>query len=355
MEKSIKKTPAIVIIASLVIVLAGMKYASSLVSPILLAIFISIILTQPVHWLEKKKVPLWLAMVIVLLISFGVFFGMGQIIGRSFSSFSENAPLYAEKLNTMSLSVIHFLQEQGLNITKQQLGEVLQPGKIMNTTASLLTQLGSLVGNTFLVFFIIIFILTESHSFGLKTKVIMGKEEHSMDFIQTILHNIRDYLTIKSITSLMTGILIWVGLWILGVDYAIVWGLIAFMLNYIPTIGSIVAGVPAVLLALVQLGFGGAVWALGIFLAVNITIGSVVEPKMMGKGMGLSTLIVFLSLIFWGYIFGTIGMFLSVPMTMALKIILEQNDHTRWISVFLGSHHEAKQLLQEDDTKKTGS
>ena len=137
---------------------------------------------------------------------------------------------------------------------------------------------------------------------------------------------------------------------IIGVDYAILWGLIAFLLNYIPTIGSFIAAAPAVLFALVQLGFGGALAALIAFVAVNIIIGSLVEPKLMGQGMGLSTFIVFLSLIFWGFVFGTVGMFLSVPLTMTVKIMLEHNPETRWIAIILGTKKDAKALIEENDS-----
>jgi predicted PurR-regulated permease PerM len=133
---------------------------------------------------------------------------------------------------------------------------------------------------------------------------------------------------------------------IIGVDYALLWALIAALMNYIPNIGSIIAALPAVLFALIQLGLGGAFWTLGSFMLVNNVLGNFVEPRIMGKGLGLSTLVVFLSLLFWGFIFGTVGMFLSVPLTMTIKIILEQNENTKWLAILLGTPDEAKTYLQ---------
>lgn len=344
------RMPSVIMAAAILIVLAGMKYASSFISPLLLAFFISIILSQPVQWLVRRRVPLWLSIVIVLIAAFSFFFGMGQIIGSSFASFSQHAPDYAAKLNALSNNIFLFLNQQGIHISQAQLGHLFEPGKVMNTTATIIGELGGFLGNTLLVFFIIIFLLIEEKSFTLKATMIMGLRGESATFLHTIGNNIRHYLSIKTVISLMTGILIWIGLLIIGVDYAIVWGLIAFMLNYIPTIGSIIAGVPAVLLAVIQLGVGGAVWTLAVFLTVNIVIGSIVEPRMMGKGMNLSTLVVFISLIFWGYIFGTIGMFLSVPLTMAIKIIMEQKPSTRWVAVLLGTENEAKNEMKEEQT-----
>ena len=146
---------------------------------------------------------------------------------------------------------------------------------------------------------------------------------------------------------MITGVFIWLWLLVFGVEYALLWGLIAFLLNYIPNIGSIIAGVPAVLFALVQLGLAGAGWTILGYVIVNMAVGNVIEPRVMGKEMGLSTLIVFLSLVFWGFILGTIGMFLAVPLTMTFKIILDQYPKTKWISILLGSDEHALELAEE--------
>jgi predicted PurR-regulated permease PerM len=158
---------------------------------------------------------------------------------------------------------------------------------------------------------------------------------------------------IKSVTSLMTALVVWAWLSILGVDFASLWALMAFLLNFVPTIGSILAAVPAVLLALVQIDLQTALMvALG-YVAVNMVIGNIVEPRVMGRGLGLSTLVVFVSLVFWGWVLGSVGMFLSVPLTMTLKIALDANPETRPIAVLLGpevleSHREAVSASPED-------
>jgi len=126
---------------------------------------------------------------------------------------------------------------------------------------------------------------------------------------------------------------LWLG--IQGVDYLVLWALLAFLLNFIPNIGSIIAAIPAVLLSFVQFGFTGAgITALGFFI-VNIVMGNIIEPRYMGKGLGLSTLVVFLSLLFWGWVLGPVGMLLSIPLTMIVKLALEANQETRWIGVLL--------------------
>jgi len=343
-------SPAVTV-AAIIIILAGMMYATSIVAPFLLALFISIICSQPINWLVRKKVPRILAIVLVLLAAILIFIGLGEIIGSSLSSFTQDAPKYAARLNAIAVSAIRFFQDHGFEISQEKMMEMFDPGKIMSLTAGILSELGSFMGNAFMVFFIILFLLLEDQSFTVKANAINRGPKESLDFLYRIVNSIRHYLSIKTVTSLITGALIWLCLVIIGVDYAIVWALIAFLLNYIPTIGSILAGIPAVLLALVQLGYGGALWTLGAYLVVNTVIGNGVEPRMMGKGLGLSTLVVFLALIFWGYILGTIGMFLSVPLTMAIKIILEQSEKTKWLAIILGTEQEAKNLTVQPDAE----
>ncbi len=140
--------------------------------------------------------------------------------------------------------------------------------------------------------------------------------------------------------SLATGLLAGFMLWALDVDYFVLWGVVAFMLNYIPNIGSIIAAVPPVLLALITQGPLVAGIIAGGYLVINTVMGNIVEPKFMGKGLGLSTLVVFLSLIFWGWLMGTVGMLLSVPLTMIVKIALETSQEGRWLATLLGNGEE---------------
>ncbi len=336
-------------LASLIVIIAGFIYAKALLSQVLLALFISMICAQPVKWLEKKKVPNAVAVVIVFVFIIGLFFGLSQIIGSSLSSFTENLPKYEKNINDMTGSLIVFLQNRGINLSSEQMMQIVDPSKIITVTVDLLGKLGNVMGNAFTIFFMVLFLLLEIDSIPVKVNAIMKdkKSNRTASFITTIVKSIRHYLNIKTQVSLLTGISIWIGLLILGVDYAIIWGLIAFLLNYIPNIGSIIAAIPAVLFALIQLGFGGALWTLGIYITVNMVIGNVIEPKITSSGMGLSTFIVFLGLLFWGMILGTVGMFLSVPLTMTIKIITQQNPETKWIAIFLGTQKEAEDILEE--------
>ena len=217
--------------------------------------------------------------------------------------------------------------------------------------ANTLNSLGGVLTNTFFVFLTLIFILSEAAGFPLKIRAI-AMDDPEVDTWQyaNIIAGVNRYLLIKTLTSLCTGLTIWAWLSVQGVDYPVMWGVFAFLLNYIPNIGSIIAAVPAVLLALIQLGAVQAgISGLG-FLLANVMIGSLLEPKVMGQGIGLSSLVVFLSLAFWGWVLGPVGMLLSVPLTMAVKIVLSTGENTRWLAVLLGSNREAAKTVKGLDT-----
>jgi AI-2 transport protein TqsA len=338
---------ALIKIAALIIISAGVIYAKSIITPILLALFISIICAQPITWLGKKRIPRWLSLIIVIFGLIILFSGFTYLIGGTLSSFTGNLSQYEATLTSISNSFIQYLNEEGIKIPKDQFLTLIQPAKILEFTASALNTLFNMAGTTFLIFLIILFILLEFGSFSVKAKAIQIESDKSISYYSTILQNIRHYLAIKTILCLSVGILVYLALLIIGVDYPLLWALIAALMNYIPNIGSIIATIPIVLFALIQLGLGGALWTLGATMVIHNVLGNFVEPRIMGKGLGLSALVVFLSLLFWGFTLGMVGMVLSAPLTMAIKIILEQNEGTRWLAILLGTPADARIYLDK--------
>ena len=195
--------------------------------------------------------------------------------------------------------------------------------------------MGGVLANTFLILFTVIFILLEAAGFPAKLRKALGDKTQAVQHFARFSQLVQKYLVIKTLVSLMTGASIGIALWIIGVDYAAMWALVAFLLNYIPNIGSIIAAVPAVLVALIQLSVGEAALTALVYVIANTFFGNIVEPKMMGRTLGLSTLVVFLSLVFWGWVLGPVGMLLSIPLTMVVKIAFEVNERTRWVATLL--------------------
>ena len=332
--------------AAFVIVVAGMKASVVLVVPLLLAVFLSIICAPPLFWMQKKGVPSFIGILILMLGVIAIQMLLVTLVSSSIAEFSRNIPFYQERLKTITFEGLQFLSRYGVELEIDKLTEMFNPSRIFKLVATTLNGLGGVLTNTFLVFLTFIFILSEAAGFPNKLRAISNDKTTDFEKYSEITSGVNRYLGIKSLTSLVTGITIFIWLAIQGVDFPIMWGVVAFLLNYIPNIGSIIAAVPAVLLALIQLGpLAAGITSLG-FLIVNILVGSVIEPKVMGKGIGLSVLVVFLSLTFWGWVLGPVGMLLSVPLTMAVKIALSGSESTKWLSILLGTNKEASGLLK---------
>jgi len=326
------------ILAALVIVIAGIKAAQPIVIPFLLSGFIAIICGPPLIWLQKKGLPTGIAILVVIL---GVsLFGLliTVLIGSSVNNFSHDLPVYQTKLDNMTAQLANLLSNFGLNIEDKALGEYIDPGAAMHFASKLLSGFGNVLSNAFIILLTVIFILLEAANFRSKIKSALGERRSgfSLADFDHFVDSVNQYMAIKTWLSLATGIFIATWLAIIKVDYPLLWGLLAFLLNYVPNIGSIIAAIPATLLALIQFGPGGALLAASGYGLVNIVIGNVIEPRFMGKGLGLSTLVVFISLAFWGWVLGPVGMLLSVPLTMTVKIALSHSKETCWISTMMG-------------------
>ncbi len=326
--------------AAFVLIVAGLRVASPIIIPLLLATFIAVVAAPLQFWLRSKGVPTILALLIIITMVLLIVFIVIALISSSLGNLSSNLPLYQKQLKE-KVDVVHIWVETfGFNIETDQFYEAFNPNNAMKLVTKMLAGLSGVMKNSFLILITVIFILLEAAGFPAKIRAIVADPSQSLPFFDKFIHNIQRYMALKTIISIGTGILVSIFLAMLGVDFALLWGLVAFLMNYIPNIGSILAAIPAVILAFIQFGGGTALITIGGYAAINITIGNFLEPRIMGKGLGLSTLVVFLSLIFWGWVFGPVGMLLSVPLTMTLKIALDSNDNTRWIALLLGSSAE---------------
>jgi len=338
----------IITAAAFVIVVAGMRAAEAILVPFLIAIFIAVVCMPSLFWLQKKGISKGIAMLVVISGIAVIATLITKLIGTSLDDFLRDFPAYQASLHVKAKEAIEWVKLKGIAIPDDQIIDMFDPGAAMNLVAVLLKKLGSVFTNAFLIFITVVFILLEASSLSTKLRAISQSSEASDTHFDKFISNINRYMGIKTLTSLGTGVVITIWLLILGVDYALLWGLFAFLLNFIPSIGSILAAVPTILLALIQLGSGSAILtALG-YLVVNILIGSVLEPRVMGRGLGISTLVVFLSIVFWGWVLGPVGMLLSVPLTMTLKIALDSKEDTRWIAVLLGSEASVAVALEEN-------
>ena len=322
--------------AAFVVLVAGMKTAAPLLVPFLLAIFIALICAPPIAWLKARGVPGGFAIVLIVL---GIVLGatlVGTLVGSSIVDFREDLPSYQQRLLEMSGGLQQWLTGRGLNFDLNDWRDSVNPGAVMQLAGNTLASIGNLTTNGFMILITVVFILAEQVRFRDKLAQARNVPGESLAAIGRFTDSVNHYLGLKTLTSLLTGVLVGLALWLLGIDYAMMWALLTFLLNYVPTIGSFLAAAPPVLLALVQIGPLTALIAAAVQVVINVVIGNIVEPRLMGRGLNLSPLVVFLSLVFWGWVLGPVGMLLSVPLTILVKIALENDPDTRWLGVMLG-------------------
>jgi len=329
-------TRVLFVLAAFVVVVAGMRAADSLMVTFLLSGFFAIICAPPFLYMAKKGLPQWLSLILVVIFICLIQFLFISIITTSLNSFSNDLPVYQERLRVQIEGFLTLVEAWGLNVPKEKLMQHFDPSTVFRLAVNTLGNLGGVLSNSFLIILTVIFMLFEGASLPAKLNHAFGESSTHMDHIQRFLENVKQYMTIKVLISIATGAVIYLWLQVLGVEYPMLWGLIAFLLNFVPNIGSIIAAVPTTLLALIQLGpLHALLTALG-YLVTNMVMGNVIEPRYMGRELGLSTLVVFLSLVFWGWVLGPVGMLLSVPLTMLLKIAFESSHETQWLAILMG-------------------
>ncbi|NPA38094.1 MAG: AI-2E family transporter [Chlorobi bacterium] len=329
-----------IIATGVIVVFAALKAASHLVNIVLVAAFLTAVSMAPLNWLKKHGVNKTLANIIVILTAVLVIGIIGLVIGASINSFAEKMPVYEDKFVTIWDNTVKSLYEKGFLENQMTIKEGFKSGNlIMIAAAPVASGFGTVISGGFIIFILFVFMMFESDMFMRKLHYISRGSSKDADMI---VHQLRSYFGIKTLTSLTTGVLIGLMLFILGVDFPVLWGFFAFILNYIPSIGSFIAAIPAVLIAFIIQGpFMGAVTLVG-YLVINTIIGNVIEPQLMGKNLGLSPFVVFFSMIFFGFILGPIGMLIATPLTIILKMIFDNRPVTRNIGIMLGDGREIR-------------
>lgn len=346
MKEILKDKNILASCAFLFIILACIKMSSSILIPFLLAIFIAIISHPLVAMLERIKFPKPLAVIVA--ISTILFIGsmVTSLVSSSLQGFSGNLPSYKTQLASHLQSIPGISQVKIFDFSLSEQLASFEPNMLMSFGVNILSGLGDVLGNVFLILLASIFMLLEANTFKEKVMEISPNAhiKKYSDKIESFITSVKNYMVIKTVISLLTGAIVSFSLWIIGVDYYLLWGLLAFLLNYIPNVGSIISAIPPVCLSFIQFGSGTALLVLGIFVAINTIVGSIIEPKFMGNGLGLSTLIIFMSLILWGFILGSVGMLLSIPLTMVIKIACDKSENWHWLSVILAEKVEEKTI-----------
>jgi predicted PurR-regulated permease PerM len=328
----------LIMVAASLIILGLLKLASDILVPFLIAVAIAIILSPLFTYLESRRIPKVVSMVVAIFLTLLPIILLGGYVAEEAREFAGNYEAIKVDFLQGIDRFIGSMQHYGIDIDKEKINAILQQSNLAAILKKLITQANNQFSNLFLIFFMVAFMLMESESFY--GKMIQITKEYKADsrILIELLEKIKSYFIIKVKTSLVTSLWVLVVLWFYDIHYFFLWAVLAFFLNFIPVIGSILAAIPAVALALLDFGLAKALWIAGWYLVINMVIGNILEPRIMGKGLGLSALVIFLSMTFWGWLFGPTGMILSVPLTMLLQYLFGRYRETQWIALLLSDY-----------------
>ena len=404
--KAAEASKILLVLASAVLVVAGMKAAADFIVPVLLAFFIATVSFPITNWLREHGFPRFLAVVVTVLVDFAFLAGVVvvgiilvselqtkwsnkyqfitrdriTVMAESTSSLMDRwgikeaegasspveaggadealddslpsggapipAPADADNSPVSGDVVAGDLhspigpQTDGVDMLFNQLLKSLSVGTVWALGTDFLWKMISFLGTSFVVLLLTVFMLSEARMFGRRFNAICEAQGPNLQRMLSATKDIQRYLGIKTMISLMTGFLAGMLCWGMGLDLPLLWGILAFALNFIPAVGSVIAGIPPVLLSLLLTGDWKQATMVGLgYLLINGFLGNFLEPMLLGRRFGISTLVVVISVIFWGWIWGPVGMLLAVPLTMLLKVAMDNSSDFRWIAVAISKEN----------------
>lgn len=365
-NRTYKAQRIILAAACAVILIAGLKLAQSFFIPILLAAFIATVSFPITNWLRRHRVPRFFAVLITVMVDFAFLIGIVLIaislVGDLETKWKEKYTfVMEERIEETEEAAARMLTAwnvpdaeskvaaYGTSKIQEQLSDTFSFTKVLDLGTNVAWKLFSFIGATFIVLILTVFMLSEARMFGRRMNAILEARGPNLQRIMDASSDVQRYLAIKTVISLVTGLLAGFLCWAAKIDFFLLWGILAFAMNFIPVIGSIIAGIAPLILAFLVGGPASAL-VIGIgYVSINIFLGNFLEPMLMGRRFGLSTLVVLVSVLFWGYIWGPVGMLLAVPLTMVIKVMLDNSDDLRWLAVAITKEKRRPILIPEDE------
>jgi predicted PurR-regulated permease PerM len=339
--------------ACCVIILAGMKAIAPLLNMVLLAWLMAYSVTPLPNWLIRKRMPSALAVLITLLLVVIGGLTVASLLGLSIAGLIQKLPTYQADLTSLRDNLIGFLSRWGLDLSKVKSLDIFSPGRVIQLTSSLLGGLGQIVGNTLILIFLVAIFLFEFAATEQKAANGLKPDVSVLSRMQTASQDVKRYVAIVGGTGLIQAIAMVILLQILGVDFAVTWGVLFFLLNFIPAVGILLAMIPPALVGLLQSGWVTALFVVIGYWAINFVGDNILKPKFLKKSLDVSIMVILLSLLFWNWVLGAVGAILAVPLTLAIKNLLEQIASEPSCQADSPGPSIQSALPQEDSVRKT--
>jgi AI-2 transport protein TqsA len=321
------------VLAATVVVLVGVRLAAPILNPILFAIVLTLLFSPLYSWL-RRRLPTGLALLIMLVILSVLFVGLFVILGASIGRFSERVAFYTAQLNGELGNLDTLLESLGL--ANVDVLEVVKPSALAGALGVVLSGIAGFLSDLFLILMIMLFLLGEGPAMMNRLRASVAEENQQVSRLTAVGQNVVLQFGLRAIVNLVTGAGVSVMLFLLGVDFPLLWGILTFFLSFIPYIGLVLAVAPAVVLALAEHGLDRALLVIVGVIVINILAENVLSPMMMGRGLNISPTIVFLSFIIWAWLLGGPGAFLALPLTLFVAVMFDTFPETRWLASLIG-------------------
>jgi AI-2 transport protein TqsA len=322
------------ILAATVVVLVGIRLSAPILNPIFFAVVLTLLFSPIYSWLKRRGLPSPLALVIMLVVIAAIFIALFFILGVSISTFSERVGFYTSQLNSQLVDLDALLERLGLS--NVDLRDVIKPSALTDVLGTILSGIAGFLSDLFLILVIMLFLLAEGPAMMDRLRAGTSGNNPQVERLTTIGRSVVRQFGLRAIVNLVTGAVVTVLLFFLGVDFPLLWGILTFFLSFVPYIGLVLAVTPAVVLALAEFGVSRAVLVIAGVIVINILAENVLSPMMMGRGLNISPTIVFLSFVFWAWLLGGPGAFLALPITLFVAVMFDTFPETRWLASLIG-------------------
>jgi AI-2 transport protein TqsA len=344
-------------LAGLVVTVAGIKAFSGIAAPIFLALMLTVAVNPLPAWLRRKGLPGWAAVTVALLAVYGILLVLVLSIVVSVARLATLLPTYTDKLDDLIGDVQSTLQDRGVGSEQaQDLLSHIDAGSVFDFFGAVLQSAAGIFSNLFFLVTLLLFMAVDGATYKTRMNVLAGQRPDIAGALTSFAQGTRKYLVVSTIFGLIVAVIDAGALWAMGIPLPILWGLVAFVTNYIPNIGFVIGVVPPALLALLEGGPSLMLWVIVVYSVINVTIQSIIQPKFVGDAVGLSVTLTFLSMVIWTWILGPLGAVLAIPLSLLTKALLVDMDpSTRWADILLTSSAPAEDPDERTDNPRKRS
>lgn len=342
-------TATVIIFAGVAILLLAMRAAGEILSPMLLAMVLAITTSPILYWFRKKGAANWLALLLTIGLNVILIVAFVWLVGMSVQDFGEKIPEYDRRVGEIKQTLGSTLSNLGVDVDNLSVDQLTDPDQMLSLAAEFAGGIVSGLSNWGLILITSVFFLVEATIMPRKMRSVAEDSDPDVQRVLRYTQNVRQFMTINASVGALAAVINTILLLIIGVDFALLWGVLSFFMSFVPNVGFLLSVIPPALMALVQFGVTEMLIVIAAYVIINFMVDNIIKPRFIEDSLNISVTVTFLSLILWGWVLGPIGAILAVPMAMAVQSIFDSSKETRWLAYMMGNGSEPFQAGLDTD------